>query len=62
MDDFTAFVHNGEVEPITVRAVHAHVEAEAKARLGEITAAVLAVAAAPEWSETPPAATEEADQ
>ena len=48
-EDFTAFVRGGEVEPINVRARLAHVEAEANARLDEIAAAVLAVAAAPEW-------------
>lgn len=48
-DDFTAFVKDGQVEPISVRAQHSHVEAEANARLDEITAAVLAVIAAPEW-------------
>lgn len=48
-DDFTAFVKDGGVEPINVRARSAHVEAEANARLDEIAAAVLAVAAAPEW-------------
>jgi hypothetical protein len=50
-EDFTAFVRGGEVEPINVRARLAHVEAEANARLDEIAAAVLAVAAAPEWPE-----------
>jgi hypothetical protein len=50
-EDFTAFVRDGHVEPISVRARHSHVEAEANARLDEIAAAVLAVAAAPEWPE-----------
>lgn len=59
-EDFTAFVSGGKVEPISVRARNAHVEAEAKERLDEIAAAVLAVAAAPKWpderseSTTPP--------
>jgi hypothetical protein len=48
-EDFTAFVKGGEVEPINVRSRHAHVEAEANARLDEIAAAVLAVATAPDW-------------
>jgi hypothetical protein len=52
-EDFTAFVRDGEVEPISVRARHAHVEAEAKARLDEIAVAVRAVAAAPDWPEEP---------
>ena len=52
-EDFTAFVKDGEVEPINVRSRHAHVEAEANARLGEIAAAVLAAAAAPEWPDEP---------
>lgn len=50
-EDFTAFIKGGEVEPIQVRARHAHVAAEAIARADEIAAAVLAVAAAPEWPE-----------
>lgn len=54
-EDFTAFVRDGEVEPIRVRARLAHVETEANSRLDEIAAAVLAVAAAPEWPEDPPA-------
>lgn len=53
-EDFTAFVRGGEVEPIKVRARLSHVEAEANARLGEIAAAVLAVASAPEWPVDPP--------
>lgn len=48
-DDFTAFIKDGQVEPINVRARHSHVEAEANARLDEIAAAVLAVATAPDW-------------
>lgn len=50
MDDFTAFVKGGEVEPIQVRARHAHVQAEAEARHDEIAAVVRVVAAAPDWT------------
>ena len=50
-EDFTAFVRDGQVEPIRVRARHSRVEAEANARLDEIAATVLVVAAAPEWPE-----------
>lgn len=49
--DFTAFVKDGEVEPIQVRARHAHVETEANARLDEIAAVVRVVASTPEWPE-----------
>lgn len=52
-DDFTAFVKGGQVEPINVRSRHPHVEAEAKGRLDEIAVAVLAVVAAPAWSDEP---------
>lgn len=52
-DDFTAFVKDGQVEPIRVRARHIHVTAEANERLPEIEAAVLAVLAAVEWDEVP---------
>jgi hypothetical protein len=57
-EDFTAFVKDGQVKPLNVRARHSHVESEANARLDEIAAAVLVVAAAPEWPDdhpTPPA-------
>jgi len=54
-EDFTAFIKDGQVEPISVHARHSHVEAEANARLDEIAAAVLAVAAAPEWPAQPSA-------
>lgn len=49
-DDFTAFVADGVVEPISVRARHDHVTHEATSRLAEIEAAVLAVIAGAEWS------------
>lgn len=48
-DDFTAFVTDGVVEPISVRARHDHVTSEAMSRLTEIEAVVLAVIAAAEW-------------
>lgn len=48
-ENFTAFVAGGEVKPIAVYDRLAHVTAEAKERMEEITAAVLAVAAAPNW-------------
>ena len=48
-EDFTAFVKNGVVEPISVRARHDHVQREAEARLDEIRMAVLAVIAAADW-------------
>ena len=50
-EDFTAFVTDGEVEPINVRARHDHVTHEAMGRRDEIEAAVLAVVAAVEWPE-----------
>lgn len=53
LDDFTAFVRDGQVEPISVRSRHDHITAEAKGRLAEIEAAVLAVLAAVEWGEVP---------
>ena len=59
-EDFTAFVRDGEVEPIQPRARHDHVNIEANSRLDELAAVVLAVAAAPEWP-TEPTATEGTD-
>lgn len=53
-EDFTAFVRDGEVQPIRVRGRHSRVEAEANARLDEINAAVLAVVAALGWPDDPP--------
>lgn len=49
LDDFTAFIKDGEVEPVNVHAHHDHVTREANARADEIAAAVLAVVAAVEW-------------
>lgn len=51
MDDLTAFIKAGRVEPIDIRSRHSHVEAEARGRLDEIASAVLAVAAAADWPE-----------
>lgn len=48
-DDFTAFIKDGEVEPIHVSAHHDYVTREAESRLDEIAAVVLAVAAGAEW-------------
>ncbi|MDR7253745.1 hypothetical protein J2X46_002735 [Nocardioides sp. BE266] len=48
-DDFTAFVTDGVVEPISIRARHDHVQSEAGHRLAEIEAVVLTVIAAAEW-------------
>ena len=48
-DDFTAFIKDGEVEPINFRARHDHVQREAENRLDEIASVVLAVAAGAEW-------------
>lgn len=50
-NDFTAFVKDGAVEPLQVRASRDYVTAEAEAREDEIKAAILAVVAAVEWSE-----------
>lgn len=50
MYDFTAFVKGGDVEPIQVRARHAHVQAEAEARHDEIADVVRVVAATPDWT------------
>ena len=50
-DDFTAFVTNGEVEPISIRARHEHVQHEAEDRHDEIAAVVAVVAASVEWPE-----------
>ena len=51
LNDFTAFIKGGEVEPIRVRSRHSHIESEANARLDEITAAARAVAASVDWPE-----------
>lgn len=48
-EDFTAFITDGEVEPISVRARHDHVQREADARLDEIAATVLVVATSVDW-------------
>lgn len=48
-DDFTAWINDGEVEPIRARAFHDHVTREANARADEIAVAVLAAAGAVEW-------------
>lgn len=49
-DDLTAFVKGGDVEPIQVRARHAHVQAEAENRRDEIADVVRVVAATPDWT------------
>ena len=49
LDDFTAFIKGGEVEPISARSHHSHIESEANARADEIAAVVLMVASAVEW-------------
>jgi hypothetical protein len=54
-DDFTAFVTDGVVEPISVRAHHDYVTREAESRLPEIEAVVLAVIAAVDWPSSPSA-------
>ena len=48
-EDFTAFVTDGVVKPIKVRARHDYVTAEAEARQDELAAVVLAVVAGAEW-------------
>ena len=53
-DDFTAFVKDGEVEPIQAHAHHDHVTREANARADEIADVVLAVVAAVDWPEDAP--------
>ena len=49
LNDFTAWINDGEVEPIKARAFHDHVTREANSRSDEIAATVLAVATAAEW-------------
>lgn len=50
-DDFTAFVTDGEVEPIRAHAHHDHVTREANARADELAAVVRVVASCIEWPE-----------
>lgn len=49
LNDFTAFVTDGAVDPILVRARHDYVTREATARLDEIETAVLDAVAAADW-------------
>jgi len=53
LDDFTAFVNDGQVEPLSIRARFDHVQSEAEHRADEISEAVAVVAAAVDWPEEP---------
>lgn len=63
-EDFTAFVTDGVVEPIHIRARHDHVTSEANARADELAEVVLAVIGAVDWTastEDNPTSTEESE-